>query len=180
MKNCIVFHTTEQLKDWQIANYSTSQISSLCEAVNNMDNPLSYYKGEGSKAMNRYLRKLLNDDDVKEMTYKLQELINQYVTNDNFIVYRFVKLQELKVLLKSTFCKKIYIVPGFLSTTFLPALYSMEDIKKASIRIKIIVPKDTHGICIPEVNPDSPEYEWLMPYGMKLKRLSLKTYIVVP
>ncbi len=45
--------------------------------------------------------------------------------------------------------------------------------------IKIIVPKGTKGVFLPEVNPGQPEFEVLFPHGTRLKRIGIDKYTII-
>lgn len=73
---------------------------------------------------------------------------------------------------------KKYEHPSFFSTTLLREHYSIEDIRHRKSIIKIWIPKGTQGTYIQEINPDRSEYEVLLLYHLKLRRI-WNTYEVV-
>ena len=134
--------------------------------------------------MNECLRKQKKNQSINQEIEKringLYDLLNTYKLDESVITYRYVCGKELIALVKGTLFKRIYKYPGFLSTSLLPNHYSMDDIKRKRLLIKILVPKGTYGIIVPEIVPERPEYELLMPCGLYIKRLCLKEYMVVP
>ena len=94
------------------------------------------------------------------------------------ISYRYVSFNEYITLLRNTLFKRTYEYPCFLRTTLIDNLYSMDDIKYKRLLIKILIPKGTKGIILPEVNPKNPEFELLLPYRLKLQRVAVKTFMI--
>ena len=75
--------------------------------------------------------------------------------------------------------ENIWSYPAILSTTLLKGYYSMDEIKKHRIAVEIKIPRGANGTYISEVNPNLPEYEFLLPHHTKIKRESLKSFAVV-
>ena len=169
----------KDLNNWLNRNYTKEQIEYIQAEANNGDSPLFFYFGEGYRVYNRYLRKNLeksqNDYDIEG----LQKMVCSFSTVENLIVYRYVSKGEYHVLTKNTCSEKEYIFPSFMSTTLLKKLYSAEQIKRGRVLIKIYVPKGSHGMYIPDIFPDSPEYEFLLPYRIRLKHIGFRSFMVV-
>ena len=129
--------------------------------------------------MNQYVR-LGSEAQQKEYDIiGLQKFLLEKAIPESIEAYRFVSFKELCYLIKGTIKGKFYTYPNFLSTTLLKDYYSMEDIKQNKFTVTIRIPKGTSGRYIAEVNPNNPEYEILIPYRVKLKRISLKVYEIV-
>ena len=109
---------------------------------------------------------------------KAREEINKYQIPDSIHVTRFVSIQEWIVWFFWTIGKKEYIHRGFVSTTLIKDLFSSEEIKRGKVIIGINIPKGTKGILVPEISERNPEYEILLPYYTKFKRVSWNEYKV--
>ncbi|MBE7058991.1 MAG: hypothetical protein E7387_07865 [Ruminococcaceae bacterium] len=143
-----------------------------------METPLADYKGNGYHGINKYIRLgCIENQDVFDIN-GLQAFLTSKTLKDSIKVFRFVDFRELVVLLWNTRKNKVYTYPGFLSTTLLKEYYSMSYIRQKRVAISIRIPKGTHGTYVAEVNPKMPEYEILLPYHTKLKRIGFMTFEV--
>ena len=177
------FTDPSSVNDWLLKSVPNELREKWNAEILNRESDLCFYKGAGATKMNECLRKPNENQSIYQMIEKeingLYDLLNTYKLDESVITYRYVSGKELIALVKGTLFKRIYKYHGFLSTTLLPDHYSMDDIKRKRCMIKILVPKGTPGIIVPEIVPENSEYEWLMPCGLCLKRLCLKTYIIV-
>ena len=171
--------TVEDLNNWLSRNYTKEQLEYIQAEANNPDSPLYFYFGEGYRAYNRCLRKNLEKSQTDYDIEGLQKMICSFSTTENLVAYRYISKDEFSVLTQNTYSKKEYVYPCFMSTTLLNKLYNVQQIIQGRKLIKIYIPKGTHGMYIPDIFPDSPEYEFLLPYRIKLKRKWLKSFIVV-
>ena len=174
--------TPKEVQCWVNLNYRNEDLKELIELKNEEDKEklaLLFYKGNGYKRMNNYVRNGIVDTNNIGDVNSLQELLLSKIIRESIEVYRFINLKELMILLKNTSKKRVFEYPSFLSTTLLWKYYSMEDIKKGKICIAIRVPKGTHGTYIPEINPSRPEYEILLPHHLKIKRINLTTFEII-
>ena len=165
------FSTPEEVEAWVKKHYTEDELRE-CNALENVESTLAFYKGVGYRYLNKCVRG--GKDELKDM-FDIESLQQQLLSKnikDDIVVYRFVDKRELDILLRNTSRKRIFEYEGFLSTTLLREYYSMEDIRSMRIPIEIRIPKGTHGTYLPEVNPDRPEYEILLPYHLKIKRIS--------
>lgn len=124
------------------------------------------------------LRARLEDQETDYDITGLNAFISSFSVNTDLISYRYVSFKEYITLLRNTLFKRTYEYPCFLSTTLIDNLYSMDDIKYKRLLIKILIPKGTNGIILPEVNPKNPEFELLLPYRIKLQRVAVKTFMI--
>lgn len=172
-----IFNIPEEVIEWTNVHYTDQELKSL-DIKNNLNSPLADYKGSGYRGMNEYIRLgCINDQDVFDIK-GLQSFLSSKELKDSIQVYRFVDVRELMILLWNTRRDKVYEYPGFLSTTLLKLYYGMSYIRDRRVAINIRIPKGTHGTYIAEVNPKLPEYEILLPYHTKLKRIGFMTYEV--
>lgn len=172
-----IFNIPEEVTEWTNVHYTDQELKSL-DIKNNLNTPLADYKGNGYRGMNEYIRLgCINDQDVFDIK-GLQSFLSSKKLKDSIQVYRFVDVRELMILLWNTRRDKVYEYPGFLSTTLLKLYYGMSYIRERRVAIAIRIPKGTHGTYIAEVNPKLPEYEILLPYHTKLKRIGLMTFEV--
>ena len=111
---------------------------------------------------------------------KLQAYLLKCHLPENIVVYRYVSWCEWLTICTNTFFRGEYVHPGFLSTTMLKNHYGMKAIKANRVTIRINVPKGTCGICLPEVNPQKPEYEVLLAHHCKVKKYGVFEYIIEP
>lgn len=171
------FSSPDEVNKW-VENSYTSQQLDLLDIKNNIDSPLTDYKGSSYTWMNKYIRlgyeKKQKDYDI----IGLKAFLCSFSLPEAISVTRFVDLCEYWKLLWNTRCKKKYSYPGFLSTTLLPEHYRMENIKRCRLQIKILVPHGTLGAYLPEVNQYNPEFEILFPYRTILQRIKLGIYII--
>lgn len=171
------FSTPKEVTQWVSSSYSPTQLSKL-DVKNNLGSPLSDYKGNAYRIMNQYLRDgytICNDYDIDG----LQAILLSCSLPDSIVTYRYVSKRDWLKIYLGTMFGKIYQNPIFLSTTLLKKYYSMEEIKVRRICIKIYVPMGAPGTYIPEVNPNSPEFEVLFAHHSKLKRNGFKGYHII-
>ncbi len=145
----------------------------------NPSTPLADYKGGLYGVMNERVRLRL---EVYQSDYDiigLQRLLLSKKICEPICVFRFVSFKEFWILWRSTFFGKEFEYPAFLSATLLKHHFCMNDIKKNRIPIVIYIPQGTYGTYIPEVNPDRPEFEILLPYRLKIRRLSWNKYEIM-
>ncbi len=171
------FSSPEEVNKWVADNYSKADLNYL-NVVENSDSPLSYYKGNYYKIINKYLRMGLEEKQTIYDIVGIKAMIEQYKIPENLSVIRFIDIREFICLVWNTCFGKRCEYPCFLSTTLLRKYYAMDEIKRGRFTITILVSEGTPGIYIPEVNADSPEYEVLFPYRIKLKRISWRKYII--
>lgn len=177
LKEYRVFNMPEEVAEWTNSHYTVQELKSLV-IKNNLDTPLADYKGSGYHGMNEYIRLgYIENQDVFDIK-GLQSFLCSKKLKDSIQVCRFIDIKELVILLWNTRKNKVYEYPGFLSTTLLKHHYSMPYIREKRVAISIMIPKGTHGTYIAEVNPKLPEYEILLPYHTKLKRIGFMTYEV--
>ncbi len=172
------FSTELEVKEWVEKYYTLEQLSAL-DVNGNADVSLIAYKGNCAEKMNRTLREKRAKVKFDSGIQKLQELLCKYELPTNIITYRFVSLKEWRALNCGTRFGRVYVHEGFLSTTLLKDQYAMGDKICNRIPILIQVPKGTRGAYLPEVNEGRPEFEILLPYGMKLKKIGFWKYRVV-
>lgn len=179
MNKYIQIKSQEELDSFITSNYTQEQIDSIAEHSGNVDSPLFEYKGGYYRHFNQLLRAkaehLQTDYDITG----LNAFISSFSVNSDLITYRYVSFKEYITLFRSTLFKHTYEYPCFLSTTLIDNLYSMDDIKYKRLLIKILIPKGTKGVILPEVNPKNPEFELLLPYRLKLQRVAIKTFMIV-
>ena len=173
------FSTPESVDEWVKIHYTQEEINRINIEFQDSESALSEYKGNYSKVINYYVRKELENNQNTYNIAELQAFLFSRIIEDNIEVYRFVSLAELFALWKNTIRGKIYTYPNFLSTTMLKKYYSMMEIKYCRLPIIIRIRKGTPGTYIPEVNVEMPEFEILIPYRSKLKRINLTTYEIV-
>ena len=177
LKGFRIFNIPEEVVEWTNDHYTDQELESL-DIKNNLNTPLADYKGSGYHGMNEYIRfGCIDDQDVFDIK-GLQSFLSSKKLKDSVQVYRFVDVRELVILLWNTRGNKVYEYPGFLSTTLLKEYYSMSYIRQKRVAISIRIPKGTHGTYVAEVNPKMPEYEILLPYHTKLKRIGIMTFEV--
>lgn len=170
------FSSPKEVEAWISRTYSKLELQDLTRE-SNPDSPLFDYKGNAYKVINTMLR----NGSMQSQDYDisgLQTLLKSKTIPENIQVYRYVDLRELLTLHWHTVCGKEYLYPSFLSTTLLKDFYSMDNIKRCKFAIMLLVMKGSHGTYIPEINPDLPEYEILLPYHIKLKRLHWNLFLV--
>ena len=177
MREYKMFSKPKDVELWVNSNYTESELKRL-SVSNNIDTPLADYKGGGYRLMNGYLRiheeDKQNDFDIQG----LQEFLLSKTIGEPIVVFRFVDIKELGMLWWNTRFGKTFKYSAFLSTTMLKDHYSMENIRKNRFLITINVPQGTNGTYLPEVNSKMPEYEILLPYHTKLKRIGFMTFEV--
>ena len=176
------FMTPEDVKIWVTSNYTQSQLDEFDMNLH-MDGPLSDYKGSGYQRMNEIIRVatkhgITEFDNAGYDISGLQGQLMKMKAPDSIVATRFVDLKEFLFIRKATLFGKSMVYNGFLSTTLFKEHYSMMDKKHGRIPISLFIPKGTPGMYLPEVNPKRPEYEFLLPYGMKLKHIGNKKYLV--
>ncbi len=177
LKGFRIFNIPEEVVEWTNDHYTDQELESL-DIKNNLNIPLADYKGSGYHGMNEYIRLgYIENQEVFDIK-GLQNFLNTKILKDSIQVYRFVDAKELVTLWWNTRRNKQYFYPGFLSTTLLKEHYSMPYIREKRVAITIKIPKGTHGTYVAEVNPKMPEYEILLPYHTKLKRIGFMTFEV--
>lgn len=178
MREYKMFSKPKEVELWVNSNYTESELKQL-SVLNNIDTPLADYKGGGYRLMNEYLRIHAEDKQNDFDIQGLQELLLSKTIGVPIAVFRFVDIKELGILWWNTRLGKTFKYSAFLSTTMLKDYYSMGDIRKNRFLITINVPQGTNGTYLPEVNSNMPEFEILLPYGIKLRRQSWTVYEIV-
>lgn len=178
----IRFSSPEILKTWVDSHYSQTQLDEF-DANLHVDDPISDYKGGASQRINEAIRVCtkhgITDIKLEGIDISgLQTQLTKMKVSKNIVATRFTDLKELCIIRKATLFGRAMVYNGFISTTLLKEYYSMEDIKRGRIPISLYVPAGTSGMYLPEVNPEHPEYEFLLPYGMKLKHIGYMKYLV--
>lgn len=168
------FSCEEDVDEWVMQNYNTSEIDVLKEMLKGV-NALVLYKGNGALNLNGSIREEKEDEFVNE----LQDFLYERTIPDSIVVTRFVSYSEKSVLHKMTRNGNLYEYKGFLSTTLLPSEYGMDEIRRRRSRIKIFIPEGAKGTYIPEINRALPEFEILLANGTKLRRIGLDKYQVI-
>lgn len=176
------FTSPEDVKTWVSSHYTQKQLDEFDMNLH-MDGPISDYKGSGYRAMNEIIRAgaKYGITELNSAGYDILGLQGQLMkmkTPENIIATRFINMKELLIIRKATCFGKAMIYNGFLSTTLLKEYYSMDDKKHGRIPISLFIPVGTPGMYLPEVNPNCPEYEFLLPYGVKLKHIGNMKYII--
>lgn len=170
------FATPLEVETWVEENYKEEELEKVSVLPYNPNKmALNLYKGSGYKRINTLLWRDKSDEIVEELT----KLIEGYVIPQDIVVTRFVDLKEWWALLKGTVQGKAYEYKGFLSTTMLKKYFGMDDIKWGRVSIQIYIPKETHGVYLPEVNNNAKEFEILISPGQKLKRISCNKYAII-
>lgn len=178
MNKYIQIGSQEELNAFINNNYTKKQIKTIAEFASRSDSPLFEYKGGFYRHFNQLLRARLEDQEADYDITGLNAFISSFSVNTDLISYRYVSFKEYITLLRNTLFKRTYEYPCFLSTTLIDNLYSMDDIKYKRLLIKILIPKGTKGIILPEVNPKNPEFELLLPYRLKLQRVAVKMFMI--
>ena len=174
------FRTPDEVDQWVHSSYSEKELLETDVHYDTTIQPLKQYKGEYCYIMNEYIRKGYADIQKDYDIRGLQNFLQSRTIKDSIEAYRFISLKEWCYLFAKTRCHSELPYPSFLSTTLLKEYFSMEQIKNQSpIAITIRIPKGAAGTYICEANPERPEYEYLLPYYTKIKRISLKTFEVV-
>lgn len=168
--------TPEEVDAWVKKYYTDEELSEVGE---NKSEALLYYKGNGYAYMNACIRSGIAYGNDKIIIDNLQLFLQSKRIKESIEVYRFVNQKELFILHKNTSKKRLFKYPGFLSTTLLKKHYSMESIKRWRIPIAIRIPKGTFGTYLVEINKYMPEYEVLLPYHTKLRRIKSNTFEVI-
>lgn len=178
MNNYIQIGSQANLDVFIKNNYTQEQINTIAEYSGNVDSPLFEYKGGYYRHFNQLIRAKAEQNQTDYDIMGLNAFLSSFSVNTNLITYRYVSFKEYITLFRSTLFKHTYEYPCFLSTTLIDTLYSMDEIKYKRILIKILIPKGTKGVILPEVNPERPEFELLLPYRLKLKRIAVKTFMI--
>lgn len=171
-----IFQMPEDVSNWASIHFSASQMSDF-DVKKHIDSGLADYKGGYYKIINLYLRA----GSEKCNGYDVEGLQNQLLKcklPDNITAYRYVCIREWISIRCKTLWNKTYIYPTFLSTTLLPKYYGMPEIKWGRVKLKILLPRGTRGMYIPEVNPNMPEFEVLLPHHTHIKSRGFCSYIV--
>lgn len=170
-----IFNNPQEVSAWVASNYFDAEISQL-DVRKNKDSPLGDYKGNAYKKINYIVRHGCEKDQALYDIEGMQSLLLSHKIPENIMVVRYVDLLEFFIILWSTRWNRTYVYPQFLSTTLLKNAFSMDYLKKGRILINIQIPKGTYGAFLPEVNPNSPEFEVLFPYRMHIKRIKWTLY----
>ena len=178
MDKYIKFTTEYEFRDLLSQNYSDELLKMLKEELSSDSSPLFNYVGGSYSFINQCLRLNAEENQTDYDIIGLQKFLCGFTIPDNLVTTRFVSIKEYMTLIWNTRLKRKYIYPCFLSTTLIKDLYRLNDIRNHRISIKILVPKGTKGSYIPEVNPQKPEFELLIPYRVKMKRKNLNTFII--
>ncbi|MBQ9842001.1 MAG: hypothetical protein IJO42_02705 [Clostridia bacterium] len=172
------FVSLEEVAQWVAQCYTPKELMELSALINS-DTPLADYKGGLYRVMNQYLRLHCETYQSDYDIVGLQKFLLSKRLCESVAAFRFVCVKELWALWWNTRFGKEYEYPSFLSTTLLKNHYSMNDIKKSRIAIAIYMPQGTCGTYLPEVNSDKPEFEILLPYRLKIRRLSWNKYEII-
>ena len=164
----------EDVDLWVARCYTEEELDELSAAYS-QDSPLANYKGGLSHHMNAIARVHGEAEGVAD----LQKLLLSKTIREPIAVYRFVCFGELLRLWWYTQRNKLYEYPHFLSTTLLKNHYSMENIKRNRLPIMIGIPQGIPGTFLPEVNPEQPEFEILLPHHLQVSRISWNKYVIV-
>jgi len=178
MGKYIEIKTEAELEAWINRNYTKTQLDYLKASVNNVDSPLFFFVGEGHRRINRELRNNSQQENGDSRIDELQRIVSSFSVSENIITYRYVDKNEYRCFRRKTAFKRTYVYPCFCSTTLIKDLYSIDEIKCNRRVIKIYIPKGTQCVYIPEAVENSPEYELLLPYHTKFKRLDINSFIV--
>ncbi len=174
------FNNPKEVYEWVNKNYTKEQLDAFDMNVD-IDCPVSFIKGDSWK-INKVIRvaglKRAEEYFKDFHLLELQRQLLECLIPEDIVVSRYISLKEWLNLLKWTSRGKNYLKPDFFSTTLLKDDYSMEDIKKRRLCVDIYVPKGTKGTFLPEVNPQSPEFEILMPCNRIIKRLGFFKFLV--
>ena len=171
------FKTPQEVEEWVAKHYTKDELWEF-DCLRNEKSPVGDYKGGLYNHMNRCLW-LVGIEEYNEYSAQdLQKALMQHTIPEGITVTRFVSLKEWLALVKNTMFHKEYVYRSFLSTTLLRDHYSMDNIKRGRLAIRIYVPAGTNGMYLPEVNPASPEFEILLPCNMKLKRTGLFSFVI--
>lgn len=169
------FNSPQEVARWVICHYSNAEICQL-DVRENADSPLGDYKGNAYSKINYIVRHSCEKNQKLYDIEGIQSLLLSHKVPEDIIATRYVDWNELLILLWNTRWHRTYIYPQFLSTTLLRNAFSMDYLKKGRIPISIQIPKGTYGAFLPEVNPDSPEFEVLLPYRMHIMRIKWNLY----
>ena len=172
-----IFRSPSDVDQWVSQIYSEQQLKEL-SIHNDMDSPLSLYKGNGHKAINYWIRKKLSKYLVQYRIPELNQMLCKYSIPENLTVFRFVDWKEFLILHWNTLFGRSYAYPGFLSTTLLKDYYSMENIRNGRLVIEFQVDKGCSGVYLPEVVKENPEYEILFPHHCIIKRTGWAKYAI--
>ncbi len=178
MGKYIEIKTEAELEAWINRNYTKTQLDYLKASVNNVDSPLFFFVGEGYRRINRKLRNSPQQENDDFRIDELKRIVSSFSVSENIITYRYVDKNEYRCFRRKTAFKRTYVYPCFCSTTLIKDLYSIDEIKCNRRVIKIYIPKCTQCVYIPEAVENSPEYELLLPYHTKFKRLDINSFIV--
>jgi len=171
------FKTPEEVVMWVHENYSHDQLDEF-DMRKHIDDPIADWKGSSYRRINELIRADRWEEYENIDIAGLQKQLLNMTVADDICASRFVDFYEYCFLLIETRFRRVAEYKGFLSTTLLKNYYSMDDIKRNRITIDILIPKGTPGMFIPEVNPKRPEFEFLMPLGLHIRRLDIKTFLV--
>ena len=169
------FNSPQEVSIWVASNYSEAEIFQL-DVRKNIASPLGDYKGNAYRKINYIIR---HGGERNQELYDIegiQSLLHSHKIPENIMAVRYVDLHEFLILLWNTRWHRTYIHPQFLSTTLLKDAFSMDYLKKWRIPINIQIPQGTYGAFLPEVIPDNPEFEVLLPYRMLITRIKFNLY----
>ena len=173
------FTTLESVSDWLKLHYTQEDLVNIANEVQDDESALSEYKGNYSRVINNYVRNGQENNQTEYGIMKMQEFLISRTIDDDIEVHRFVSMAELFELWKNTIKGRVYKYPCFLSTTMLKENYSMMEKRRCRVAISIRIRKGTFGTYIPEINSELPEFEILMPYRLKIKKINLITYEII-
>lgn len=173
-----IFRIPSEVEEWVSQHYTQSDLDELT-IQNDLDSPLTWYKGNGFKYMNYTIRKgFSNSTDLIDIP-GLQRLLCRYCIPENLVVYRFVDWQEFAILMWNTRFGRHYSYPGFLSTTLLKDHYGLAAIKNGRVAVEFYVPAGCPGTYLPEVVTRNPEFEVLFPHHCSIRRIGWRKYEIV-
>lgn len=171
------FHSRSEVFEW-VKEYYTQEELDEFDMNQHMDAPIADYKGQQSRYMNIAIRKgYTGTYELFDIEGLQNQLLSKHIPED-IVVGRYVDKKELRMIFMSTLFRREMEYRSFLSTTMIPELYSMNSIKRNRRLIKIYIPKGTPGMYLPEVNSEKPEFEILIPHGMRIKRIGFKEYMI--
>lgn len=178
MEEYIEIKTEAELDAWIKRNYTNEQLAFLKESIANVDSPLFFFIGEGYRRINRKLRNSPQQEKGDSRINELQKLVCSFSVSENIISYRYVDKSEYRCLRRKTAFKRTYVYPCFCSTTLIKDLYNIDQIKCNRRIIRIYIPEGTRCVYVPELVENNPEYELLLPYHTKMKRIDINSFMV--
>ena len=166
LNNYRTFKTQEEVESWAEDRYGKLFLLKTKRCYKNgADDPywIGYYKGKHSS--------YFNEHPYSPKSETLNNYLNSFTFEENFITYRYCDKKEYEGLTKW----KPNHIDKFLSTTLLPELFNGYGVKKDYI-YKILIPKGTKGLYLPNKSPNDLEFEILLPRNSNLIFIGNSTY----